>query len=159
MLSIQDESLVPAPVSCKIRKSIPAVISFEIQQLSRFSAYVNSSRLGFHLHPSPTLKFYSVTKDGLEVAIKIQYPGVADSIESDIENVAKEELSRECNYELEAENQKKFRGLLVRTKEFYVPSVVDDLSSKKVLTTELVPAVSPSALVETVLKYVGNLMM
>lgn len=29
----------------------------------------------------------AVTKDGLDVAIKIQYPGVADSIESDIENV------------------------------------------------------------------------
>lgn len=29
----------------------------------------------------------AVTKEGLEVAIKIQYPGVADSIESDIENV------------------------------------------------------------------------
>ena len=28
----------------------------------------------------------AVTKDGLEVAMKIQYPGVADSIESDIEN-------------------------------------------------------------------------
>ena len=28
-----------------------------------------------------------VTKEGLEVAIKIQYPGVADSIESDIDNV------------------------------------------------------------------------
>lgn len=26
-------------------------------------------------------------KDGLEVAMKIQYPGVADSIDSDIENV------------------------------------------------------------------------
>lgn len=26
-------------------------------------------------------------KDGMEVAMKIQYPGVADSIESDIENV------------------------------------------------------------------------
>lgn len=26
-------------------------------------------------------------KDGLQVAMKIQYPGVADSIESDIENV------------------------------------------------------------------------
>lgn len=29
----------------------------------------------------------AVTKDGLEVAMKIQYPGVANSIESDIENV------------------------------------------------------------------------
>lgn len=29
----------------------------------------------------------AVTKDELQVAMKIQYPGVADSIESDIENV------------------------------------------------------------------------
>lgn len=29
----------------------------------------------------------AVTKDDIEVAMKIQYPGVADSIESDIENV------------------------------------------------------------------------
>ncbi|KAH9319942.1 hypothetical protein KI387_021711, partial [Taxus chinensis] len=29
----------------------------------------------------------AVTKDGMDVAVKIQYPGVANSIESDIENV------------------------------------------------------------------------
>lgn len=29
----------------------------------------------------------AVTKGGMDVAMKIQYPGVADSIESDIENV------------------------------------------------------------------------
>lgn len=29
----------------------------------------------------------AVMKDGFQVAMKIQYPGVADSIESDIENV------------------------------------------------------------------------
>ncbi|GFQ01976.1 aarf domain-containing protein kinase 4 [Phtheirospermum japonicum] len=81
----------------------------------------------------------AVTKAGLEVAIKIQYPGVADSIESDIDSVAKEELSRECDYELEAKNQKRFRSLLSDTKGCYVPFVVDDLSSRRVLTTELVP--------------------
>ncbi|CAK9182320.1 unnamed protein product [Ilex paraguariensis] len=105
----------------------------------------------------------AVTKDGLEVAMKIQYPGVADSIDSDIENVqlllkytnlipeklyldnamkvAKEELSRECDYKLEAANQKRFRNLLSNTKGFYVPMVVDDLSSKRVLTSELVPGI------------------
>lgn len=30
---------------------------------------------------------HKATKDGMEVAMKIQYPGVADSIESDIDNV------------------------------------------------------------------------
>lgn len=52
--------------------------------------------------------------------------------------VAKEELSRECDYELEAANQKCFRNLLSDLEGFYVPMVVDDISSKRVLTTELV---------------------
>jgi aarF domain-containing kinase len=52
--------------------------------------------------------------------------------------VAKEELSRECDYELEAANQKRFRNLISGTEGFYVPLVVDNLSRKKVLTTELV---------------------
>lgn len=52
--------------------------------------------------------------------------------------VAKEELSRECDYELEALNQKRFRDLLANMKGVYVPIVVDETSSKRVLTTELV---------------------
>lgn len=52
--------------------------------------------------------------------------------------VAKEELSRECDYELEATNQKRFRDLISNKQGFYVPLVVDDISSKRVLTTELV---------------------
>ncbi|KAG5567862.1 hypothetical protein RHGRI_003143 [Rhododendron griersonianum] len=127
----------------------------------------------------------AVAKNGLHVAVKIQYPGVADSIESDIDNikllldytnlipeklfldkamkvtagreeksfefgillilqsVAKEELSRECDYELEASNQKRFRDLLSNMEGFYVPMVRDDISSKRVLTTELVPGNCP----------------
>lgn len=52
--------------------------------------------------------------------------------------VAREELSRECDYELEAANQRRFRNLLAGTEGFYVPIVVDDISRKRVLTTELV---------------------
>lgn len=52
--------------------------------------------------------------------------------------VAKEELSRECDYELEAANQRRFRDLLAGREGFYVPIVVDDISRKRVLTTELV---------------------
>ncbi|KAG8477574.1 hypothetical protein CXB51_030759 [Gossypium anomalum] len=105
----------------------------------------------------------AVMKDGMDVANEIQYPGVADSIESDIENVkllldytnlipeglyldramkvAKEELSRECDYQLEASNQKRFRDMLSGHEGFYVPLVVDDISSKRVLTTELISGV------------------
>ncbi|GMH23696.1 hypothetical protein Nepgr_025539 [Nepenthes gracilis] len=105
----------------------------------------------------------AVTRDGLHVAMKIQYPGVADSIDSDIENVrllldytnlipeglyldraikvAKEELSWECDYELEAVNQQRFRRLLSGKEGFYVPFVVEELSSKRVLTTELISGI------------------
>ncbi|KAF6135148.1 hypothetical protein GIB67_035219 [Kingdonia uniflora] len=123
----------------------------------------------------------AVTKDGMQVAMKIQYPGVADSIGSDIENVklllnytnlipkglyldsaikiAKEELSRECDYELEATSQKQFRSLLCSTEGFYVPIVVDDVSSKRVITTELVSGVpidKVAVLTQKTRDYVGR---
>ena len=56
----------------------------------------------------------------------------------DFLQVAKEELSRECDYQLEASNQKRFRDLLSSREGFYVPHVVDDISRKRVLTTELI---------------------
>lgn len=52
--------------------------------------------------------------------------------------MAKDELSWECDYDLEASNQKRFRELISGKEGFYVPIVLDNLSSKRVLTTELV---------------------
>uniref|UniRef100_A0A674N3L7 Atypical kinase COQ8A, mitochondrial n=1 Tax=Takifugu rubripes TaxID=31033 RepID=A0A674N3L7_TAKRU len=100
-------------------------------------------------------------KDGREVAMKIQYPGVAQSINSDVNNlmtvlnmsnalpeglfpehlidVTRRELSLECDYIREARCAKKFRELLKDHPFFYVPEVIDELSSRHVLTTELVP--------------------
>ncbi|XP_051146134.1 protein ABC transporter 1, mitochondrial [Andrographis paniculata] len=170
MLSIQDESFVPAPILAALeivrqgadrmpRKQLNQVLNAELG--SNWSSKLTS----FDYEPMAAASIgqvhRAVTKEGLDVAIKIQYPGVADSIESDIENVkllltytslipeklyldnamkvAKKELSRECDYELEALSQKKFRSLLGNEKGFYVPFVVDELSSRRVLTTELVP--------------------
>ncbi|XP_067884034.1 atypical kinase COQ8A, mitochondrial [Heterodontus francisci] len=100
-------------------------------------------------------------KDGREVAMKIQYPGVAQSITSDVANlitvmnmsnalpeglfpehmieVMSRELSLECDYEREAACYKQFRELVKDDPFFYVPRVIDHLSSKHILTTELVP--------------------
>ncbi|XP_017555445.1 atypical kinase COQ8A, mitochondrial isoform X1 [Pygocentrus nattereri] len=99
-------------------------------------------------------------KDGREVAMKIQYPGVAKSINSDVSNlmtvlsmsnalpeglfpehlieVMSRELALECDYLREAECAKKFQELMKDHPYFYVPNVVDELSSRHVLTTELV---------------------
>uniref|UniRef100_A0AAZ3RZT8 Atypical kinase COQ8A, mitochondrial n=1 Tax=Oncorhynchus tshawytscha TaxID=74940 RepID=A0AAZ3RZT8_ONCTS len=100
-------------------------------------------------------------KNGKEVAMKIQYPGVAKSIDSDVNNlmtlltmsnalpeglfpehlieVMSRELALECDYIREAKCAKKFKELLKDHPFFYVPDVIDELSSNAVLTTELVP--------------------
>ncbi|XP_053163038.1 atypical kinase COQ8A, mitochondrial isoform X2 [Hemicordylus capensis] len=99
-------------------------------------------------------------KNGTEVAMKIQYPGVAQSINSDVSNlmtvlsmsnvlpeglfpehlieVLSRELALECDYKREAACAKKFRELLKDHPFFYVPAVVDELCTQHVLTTELV---------------------
>ncbi|XP_022616271.1 atypical kinase COQ8B, mitochondrial-like [Seriola dumerili] len=106
---------------------------------------------------------HGVLKDGREIAMKIQYPGVAESIHSDINNlmsvlkmsvvlpdglfadssleVLQRELAWECDYKREAECAKKFRSLLEGNEFFQVPEVIDDLSAKRVLAMELVQGV------------------
>ncbi|KAM1012178.1 hypothetical protein FF1_047304 [Malus domestica] len=169
MLSIQDESLVPAPILAAldiVRQGADVMPRKQLNQVldAELGPDWQSKLFSFDYEPLASASIgqvhRAVTKDGMDVAMKIQYPGVADSIESDIDNVkllldytnlipkglyleramkvAKEELSRECNYVLEAQSQKRFRDLLSNAQGFYVPLVVDDISSKRVLTTELV---------------------
>nr|XP_020478564.1 atypical kinase COQ8A, mitochondrial-like [Monopterus albus]XP_020478565.1 atypical kinase COQ8A, mitochondrial-like [Monopterus albus]XP_020478566.1 atypical kinase COQ8A, mitochondrial-like [Monopterus albus] len=100
-------------------------------------------------------------KDGREVAMKIQYPGVAKSIDSDVNNiitalslsntlpdglfpehlieVMSRELALECDYIREAQCARKFQELLKDHPFFLVPDVIEELSSPHVLTTTLVP--------------------
>lgn len=101
--------------------------------------------------------------DGTDVAIKIQYPGVAQSIESDIDNlvsmlkvwnvfppgmyidnivkVAKRELTWEVDYDREADFTANFKEMIKDYPEFKVPQVFRDLSTARVITTEFVPGV------------------
>ncbi|KAL0267169.1 UNVERIFIED_CONTAM: hypothetical protein PYX00_009517 [Menopon gallinae] len=103
---------------------------------------------------------YVVLHDGREAAMKIQYPGVAEGIESDINNligimkiwnvfpkglfidnlveVAKRELAWEVDYLREAECTRKFKTLFSPYPDYVVPDVIDELSSKRVFTTTLV---------------------
>ncbi|KAJ2637457.1 hypothetical protein IW137_003806, partial [Coemansia sp. RSA 1287] len=93
-----------------------------------------------------------------KVAVKVQYPGVANSIDSDLNNlqsllvmskllprgmyldnsirVARRELHWECDYQREADAMTKFGTLLADDPVFVVPRLVSDLSSKMVLTAE-----------------------
>lgn len=189
MLSIQDESLVPAPILAAldiVRQGADVMPKSQLNQVldAELGADWSTKLTSFDYEPIAAASIgqvHKATKDGMEVAMKIQYPGVADSIESDIENVkllldytnlipkglfldraikvAKVELSRECDYELEAANQKQFRSLLSDAEGFYVPLVVDDLSCKRVLSTEFVsgiPIDKVASLNQETRNYVGR---
>jgi predicted unusual protein kinase regulating ubiquinone biosynthesis (AarF/ABC1/UbiB family) len=104
-----------------------------------------------------------VLPDGRRVAVKIQYPGVAEALRADMQNAGmimrlakaiapgldakaaaeelKERVLEELDYEYEAQNQRAFsRGY--RDHPFiYVPDVVTRLSRRRVLVSEWVDGV------------------
>ncbi|HZQ26923.1 MAG TPA: AarF/UbiB family protein, partial [Acidimicrobiales bacterium] len=101
----------------------------------------------------------AITHDGQAVAVKVQYPGVDRAIRTDLDNTQllvqavgmmfpgldpgpivdelKTRLTEELDYRLEAKNQRLFAAFYDRHPFIHVPAVRDDLSSERVLTTEL----------------------
>lgn len=103
---------------------------------------------------------YAVAADGREVALKIQYPGVAQSIDSDVENVtgllrllkllpstldvretvaeAKRQLHQEADYIKEAELLQRYSRLVADEPRLRVPQVHMDLTTKRILAMDFV---------------------
>jgi predicted unusual protein kinase regulating ubiquinone biosynthesis (AarF/ABC1/UbiB family) len=98
--------------------------------------------------------------DGRTVAVKIQYPGVAEALEADLQNMGmivrlgkalapgldpkaiaeelRERVMEELDYEYEAQNQRSFSRAYRRHPFIYVPDVLTRLSRRRVLVTEYV---------------------
>jgi predicted unusual protein kinase regulating ubiquinone biosynthesis (AarF/ABC1/UbiB family) len=110
------------------------------------------------------------TRDGEELAIKVQYPGVSDSIDSDVDNVAtllrlpgllpramdvtplldeaKRQLHAEADYLAEARNLTQFGALLDGSEVFALPRLHPDLTTPKVLAMSYIES-KPLDVVET----------
>ncbi|MEL6339811.1 MAG: AarF/ABC1/UbiB kinase family protein [Myxococcota bacterium] len=95
--------------------------------------------------------------DGAEVALKIQYPGVRASIDSDVDNLAsllrlgrflpgevdfedliqetKRQLRHEADYRHEAENTRRYRAQFAGYPGIAIPRVFDALCTDEILTT------------------------
>tara|TARA_R110002074_G_scaffold140441_3_gene286523 strand:- start:2034 stop:3479 length:1446 start_codon:yes stop_codon:yes gene_type:complete len=95
--------------------------------------------------------------DGLELVLKVQYPGVADAVDSDLNAVAqllrvarlvsfgpefedwleevRQMMHREVDYRLEARTTEKFRQMLVDDPRFIVPRVLLEYSSAQVIAS------------------------
>ncbi|WP_375429523.1 ABC1 kinase family protein [uncultured Sphingomonas sp.] len=100
------------------------------------------------------------TRDGRDLAIKVQYPGIRGSIDGDIDNLAgllrlsrvvpdtldvapllaeaKRQLHDEADYLLEAEHLTRFGALLAGSPVFVVPVVQPDLTTPAVLAMSFV---------------------
>lgn len=103
-------------------------------------------------------------RDGRDLAVKVQYPGVARSIDSDVANVgalirmsgllprgfeiapyleeATKQLHEETDYALEGAHLKRFGGLLADDPRFTLPALQEDWSTNDVLAMSFVPGVS-----------------
>lgn len=102
--------------------------------------------------------------DGRQLAIKLQYPGVRESVDSDVDNLmsllrltrlvpqeldlaelareVKKQLHEEVDYELELSNLVHYGGCIRRRSGLRLPTAYPELSTKRVLATELVEAPS-----------------
>jgi predicted unusual protein kinase regulating ubiquinone biosynthesis (AarF/ABC1/UbiB family) len=102
----------------------------------------------------------ATTLDGDEVVVKVQYPGVAEAVETDLRNAMlllplvkrlapgldvkalaselRERIAEELDYELEAQNQRRI-GRLRRGHPFIsVPAVNTELSTRRALVSEYI---------------------
>lgn len=176
MLSIQDENIIPAPLSQALERVRDKADIMPRRQLEKVLAAElgkdwRSGLLFFDETPLGAASIgqvhKAIRKDQEVVVMKIQYPGVAKSVESDVDNllrlvsianilpkglfienvarVAKKELSVECDYGWEIQAQQRFRELIMNDdwakNNFYVPRVYPDLSTERILTSEFVPGV------------------
>ncbi len=102
----------------------------------------------------------ATTVDGYDVAVKIQYPGVAEAVETDLRNAMlllplvkrlapgldakalaielRERIGEELDYELEAQSQRRIERQLRGHPFVRVPRIHTSLSTRRVLVSEYV---------------------
>ncbi|XP_012276198.1 atypical kinase COQ8B, mitochondrial [Orussus abietinus] len=172
ILSIQDNSIISPELQKafeRVRQSADFMPTWQVHKVlaSELGHDWRKKVANFEEKPFAAASIgqvhHATTLDGRSVAMKIQYPGVAQGIQSDIENlvgvmkvwnifpkgmfidnlveVAKKELAWEVDYRREAECSKKYSDLVAPYPEYYVPKVIDELCTKQVFTTELIDGI------------------
>jgi predicted unusual protein kinase regulating ubiquinone biosynthesis (AarF/ABC1/UbiB family) len=103
---------------------------------------------------------YRARHEGREVAVKVQYPGVASAVRSDMQNLGlilrlmksiapgldpqamgaeiRDRIEEELDYELEAQNQRTLARIYRDHPFILIPDVLTELSREKVIVSEFV---------------------
>lgn len=176
MMSFQDSKMLPGPIAEVLARVQDSADYMPASQRDRVLAvnlgtYWRDLFDAFDEVPMAAASIGQVhaatlKPTGMPVAVKIQYPGVAASISSDLNNLAvlltasrllpkglyldktianaRIELAWECDYEREAECARRFRELLLpcHADVFRVPRIIDEASGPQVLTMERMRGVS-----------------
>ncbi|PNP48359.1 hypothetical protein TGAMA5MH_00643 [Trichoderma gamsii] len=174
MMSFQDSKMLPAPLQEVLQRVQDRADYMPAWQRDR----VLASNLGsewrdlfseFEEKPIAAASIGQVHKavlksNGKRVAVKIQFPGVADSINSDLDNLgilltatkllpkglylnktidnARLELGWECDYLREAECANRYKQLLRGEEDvFEAPDVYPEASGKQVLTMDFLDGI------------------
>ncbi|CAG8974759.1 hypothetical protein HYALB_00000370 [Hymenoscyphus albidus] len=174
MISFQDSKMLPAPIQKVLQRVQDRADYMPASQRNK----VLASNLGpewrdlfssFDDKPIAAASIGQVHRavlksSGTRVAVKVQYPGVASSIDSDLNNLAilltasrllpkglfldktianaRVELGWECDYVREAECGRRFQEFLSdETDVFVVPKVLLEASGPQVLTMEFLDGI------------------
>jgi aarF domain-containing kinase len=174
MISFQDSKMLPAPIQEVLQRVQDRADYMPPSQRNKVLAQNLGPEwrdlfISFDEKPIAAASIGQVhsavlKSNGQRVAVKIQYPGVADSIDSDLSNLAilltasrllpkglfldktianaRTELAWECDYIREAECGHRFQDLLADEKDvFLVPKVYPEASGAQVLAMEFMDGI------------------
>jgi predicted unusual protein kinase regulating ubiquinone biosynthesis (AarF/ABC1/UbiB family) len=173
MLSVLDVGLVPDEYREEFQRKLAALRDTAPMAPYKEMCRVIEEELGgrlddtfsdFHQEPIAAASIGQVYRarlsDGREVAVKVQYPGVAAAVRADMQNLGlilrllgrispqldaealakevREEIFEELDYELEADNQRALRRIYDGHPFIFIPAVVSDLCGERMIVTEFV---------------------
>lgn len=172
MLSLEGDNMLPAEFAKALevlRSSAHVMPEAQVREVLRaeYGAAWRQRFAEFDLVPLASASIGQVHRakslDGRLLAVKLQYPGVAESIDSDVDNLrllltlarlvpsdlelddlvaeVKEELRKEVDYARELEQIIAYRSALGAQPGVRIPTPHADLSTRRCLALELLPGV------------------
>lgn len=162
----EDQSAYLQSRLASLRDSVPAVGWKQMRKVLVSDWGEEPERVLGHIDTAPTASasigqvYRGRTIDGRDVAVKVQYPGIAESIEADMRNLMllspllrqlmpglqvkellgelRERIIEECDYELEGGNHRQLARFWRDHPFVVVPGVHTELSRPRVLVTDWV---------------------
>jgi predicted unusual protein kinase regulating ubiquinone biosynthesis (AarF/ABC1/UbiB family) len=152
-----------------LRDDVPAVGWKQMRKVISSEWGEDPERVLASIDPEPAAAasigqvYRAQTRDGVDVAVKVQYPGIAEAVESDMRNIRmlapllrrmmpgldvkpvlaelSERISAECDYELEASSHRRLARFWRGHPFITVPTVDMRLSRRRVLVSDWVDGI------------------